>query len=130
MTLGIFHSTGNESTNPSGSESQNAVDELVKFGGGDGGGDNKVILATLSSGKAMNAVLGGLSVNGKLIMIGSSNDTVEVPPLLFISGGRSIVGWPTGTSIDSQDMLSFSVFSGVRSVNEVFPLERAPEPMI
>jgi D-arabinose 1-dehydrogenase-like Zn-dependent alcohol dehydrogenase len=50
-----------------------------------------------------------------------------VPPLLFISGRRSIVGWPSGTSIDSQDTLNFSVLSGVRSINEVFPLERAPE---
>ena len=30
-------------------------------------------------------------------------------------------------SIDSQDTLSFSVLSGVRSMNEVFPLERAAE---
>ncbi|MGA8912027.1 MAG: hypothetical protein WB443_04125, partial [Nitrososphaeraceae archaeon] len=83
--------------------------------------------ATLPSGKAMSAALGGLSINGKLIMIGASNDTVEVPPLLFISGRRSIVGWPSVTSIDSQDTLNFSVLSGVRSMNEVFPLERAPE---
>jgi D-arabinose 1-dehydrogenase-like Zn-dependent alcohol dehydrogenase len=39
----------------------------------------------------------------------------------------SLIGWPAGTSIDSQDTLSFSVLSGVRSMNEVFPLERAAE---
>jgi D-arabinose 1-dehydrogenase-like Zn-dependent alcohol dehydrogenase len=44
-----------------------------------------------------------------------------VPPLLFIQGRRSLVGWPAGTSIDSQDTLSFSVLSGVRPMNEVFP---------
>ena len=103
------------------SESQNVVEELVKLGGA------KVILATLPSGKAMSAVLGGLGVNGKLIVIGASDEPLEVPPNLFISGRRSIVGWPSGTSIDSQDTLSFSVLSGVRSMNEVFPLERAPE---
>ena len=103
------------------SESQNTVEELVKLGGA------KVILATLPSGKAMGAVLGGLGVNGKLIVIGASDEPLEVPPLLFISGRRSIVGWPSGTSIDSQDALNFSVLSGVRSMNEVFPLERAPE---
>jgi D-arabinose 1-dehydrogenase-like Zn-dependent alcohol dehydrogenase len=37
------------------------------------------------------------------------------------------MGWPSGTSIDSQDTLSFSILSGVRSMNEVFPLERAEE---
>jgi D-arabinose 1-dehydrogenase-like Zn-dependent alcohol dehydrogenase len=75
----------------------------------------------------MTAVLGGLGVNGKLIVIGASDEPLEVPPNLFISGRRSIVGWPSGSSIDSQDTLSFSVLSGVRSMNEVFPLERAPE---
>ena len=34
---------------------------------------------------------------------------------------------PPSASIDSQDTLSFSVLSGVRSMNEVFPLEKAPE---
>jgi hypothetical protein len=37
------------------------------------------------------------------------------------------MGWPSGTSIDSQDTLSFSVLSGVRSMNEEFPLEHAAE---
>src|SRR5919205_2343529 len=102
-------------------QSQNTVEELAKMGGA------KVILATLPSGKAMSAVLGGLGVNGKLIIIGASDEPLEVPPNLFISGRRSIVGWPSGTSIDSQDTLNFSVLSGVRSMNEIFPVERAPE---
>jgi D-arabinose 1-dehydrogenase-like Zn-dependent alcohol dehydrogenase len=38
------------------------------------------------------------------------------------------VGWLAGSSIDGEDMLSFSVLSGVRSMNEVFPLESAAEP--
>jgi D-arabinose 1-dehydrogenase-like Zn-dependent alcohol dehydrogenase len=42
-------------------------------------------------------------------------------------GRRSILGWPTGSSIDSQDTLAFSALSGVRSMNELFPLERAAE---
>jgi D-arabinose 1-dehydrogenase-like Zn-dependent alcohol dehydrogenase len=101
--------------------SQNAVEELNKLGGA------KVILATVPSGKAMSEILGGLAVNGKLVIIGASDQPIEVPPFLFIQGRRSLVGWPSGTSIDSQDTLSFSVLSGVRSMNEVFPLERAAE---
>ncbi len=101
--------------------SQNAVEELNKLGG------TKVILATVPSGKAMGEILGGLAVNGKIVIIGASDEPIEVSPLLFIQGRRSLVGWPAGTSIDSQDTLSFSVLSGVRSMNEVFPLERAAE---
>ena len=75
----------------------------------------------------MGEVLGGLAINGKLIMIGASNEPLEVSPMFFLSGRRSVAGWPAGTSIDSQDTLSFSVLSGVRSMNEVFPLDRASE---
>ena len=100
---------------------QNAVEELNKLGGA------KVILATVPSGKAMTEILGGLAANGKLVIIGASDEPIEVPPALMILGRRSLIGWPAGTSIDSQDTLSFSVLSGVRSMNEVFPLERASE---
>ena len=103
------------------SESQNAVEELAKLGGA------KVILATVPSGKAMSAVLGGLGVNGKLIVIGASEEPLVVPLLPLLSGRQSIMGWYSGSSIDSQDTLSFSALSGVRSMNEVFPLERASE---
>jgi D-arabinose 1-dehydrogenase-like Zn-dependent alcohol dehydrogenase len=116
-------------------QSQNPAEELVKFASyADGkttGGKElegaKVILATVPSAKAMSAVLGGLSVNGKLMIVGASDEMIQVPPSLFISGRRSIMGWASGTSIDSQDTLSFSVLSGIRSMNEIFPLEHAAE---
>jgi D-arabinose 1-dehydrogenase-like Zn-dependent alcohol dehydrogenase len=101
--------------------SQNAAEELNKLGGA------KVILATVPSGKAMTEILGGLAVNGKLVVIGASDEPIQVPTSLMIMGRRSMIGWPAGTSIDSQDTLSFSVLSGVRSMNEDFPLEHAAE---
>jgi D-arabinose 1-dehydrogenase-like Zn-dependent alcohol dehydrogenase len=67
------------------SRSQNAVEELTKLGGA------KVILGTVPSGKAMSPILGGLAVNGKLIMIGVSEEPVEVPPALYVIGRRSLV---------------------------------------
>ena len=67
------------------------------------------------------------AINGKLIIVGASDEMIRVPPNLFISERRSIIGWARGTSIDSQDTLSFSVLSGVRSMNQVFPLARAAE---
>ena len=103
------------------SKSQNPVEELVKLGGA------KIILGTGPGGKAISSVLGGLAVNGKLITIGASDEPLEVSPNFLLSGRRSIIGWPCGTSIDSQDTLSFSVLTGVRSMNEVFPIERAAE---
>jgi D-arabinose 1-dehydrogenase-like Zn-dependent alcohol dehydrogenase len=103
------------------SESQNVAAELQKLGGA------KVVVATVTNGKAMSDVVDGLGANGKLIVLGAPGDPLVVPAVALLMGRRSIVGWPSGTSIDSQDTMAFSVQTGVRSMNEVFPLERAPE---
>jgi D-arabinose 1-dehydrogenase-like Zn-dependent alcohol dehydrogenase len=102
-------------------QEQDPAVELTKLGGA------SVILATVTSGKAMSAVLPGLGVNGKLIILGAAADSLEVPGPLLIGPRRSIQGWPSGSSIDSQDTLAFSALAGVRPMNEVFPLERAAE---
>jgi len=102
------------------SRAQDPAAELLKLGGA------RVILATVTNGEAMSAVLGGLGVHGTLMVLGAP-ESLEVSPFLLIAGHRSVEGWYSGTSIDSQDTLSFSVLTGVRSMNEVFPLERATE---
>ena len=94
--------------------------ELAKLGGA------KVILATVTSGDAMKTVLGGLGINGTLMVIGAP-PSLEVSPGQLIGGRRRVQGWYSGVSIDSEDTLSFSVLHGVRSMNETFPLERVNE---
>jgi len=74
----------------------------------------------------MTAVAGGLAVNGTLMLVGAAPST-QVSPLFLLSGCRSVKSWYSGTSIDSQDTLAFSARSGVRSVNEIFPLDRVAE---
>ena len=102
------------------SQAQDPAAELLNLGGA------KVILATVTSGEAMNAVQGGLAVNGTLLVIGAAA-SIQGSPMLLIAGRRSIKGWYTGTSIDVQDTLAFSARTGVRSMNEIFPLERVAE---
>ncbi len=103
------------------SQSQDPAKELARLGGA------QAILATATSSQAMSAVAGGLGVNGKLLVIGATMEPLDIPPIVLIMRRLSIVGWPSGTAIDSQDTLAFSVLTGVRSMNEIFPLERAPE---
>jgi D-arabinose 1-dehydrogenase-like Zn-dependent alcohol dehydrogenase len=103
------------------SEIQNVGAELQKLGGA------KVILATVTNSQAVSAVIKGLSINGKVIVVGVAPEAIEVFPFPLISGRRSLLGWPSGTSIDSQDTMSFSALTGVRSMNQVFPLEKAAE---
>ena len=102
------------------SKAQDPAAELRKIGGA------KVILATVTAGDAMAAVIGGLGVNGTLMVVGAA-PSMEFSPMKLIFGSTGIKGWYSGTSIDSQDTLAFSVQTGVRSMNEVVPLERAAE---
>ncbi len=103
------------------SSAQDPAKELSALGGA------KVVLATVTSGKAMTAALGGLAIDGTFVVLGAAHEPLEVSPLLLISGRRSVKGWPSGTSADSQDTLAFSARNGIRPMNEVFPLERAAE---
>ena len=102
------------------SHEKNPATELNKLGGA------KVVIATVTNAEAMTAVLGGLAPNGVLMVIGAAGP-LSVDPILLISGQRSVKGWYSGTSIDSQDTLQFSAFAGVESMNEVFPFERVTE---
>ncbi|HVA94074.1 MAG TPA: alcohol dehydrogenase [Candidatus Dormibacteraeota bacterium] len=103
------------------SESQDVAAELAKLGGA------KVILSTVTSGKAVNAVLGGMGIGGRTILVGNPDQPLEVTGRLLIAGRRSISGWPSGSPIDSQDTLAFCALTGIRPMTEVYPLERAPE---
>jgi D-arabinose 1-dehydrogenase-like Zn-dependent alcohol dehydrogenase len=103
------------------SQAQDPAAELAKLGGA------RVILATVTSSKAMAATLGGLGINGKLVVLGADPEPLVVPGLLLLSKRASVAGWPSGSSSDSQDTMNFCALSGVRSLNETYPLERAAE---
>ena len=94
---------------------------LQKLGGVD------LILSTVTSSDAMGAVFGGLRPNGKLLVVGASMEPIPVPAAMLIGGSKTIAGHASGTSIDSEDTLNFSVLSGVRPMIETVPLERAAE---
>lgn len=95
--------------------------ELQKLGGA------RAILATAPSAPAISAMLGGLGIHGRLIVVGVPAKPLEASVMTLIAGERSIEGWSSGTSIEAQDTLAFSQLAGVRSMNEFFPLERAAE---
>lgn len=89
-------------------------------------GGASVVLATVINGEAMSATIGGLAPRGKLMVLGAP-PSLEASAFALIAGQRAIQGWYSGVSIEAEDTLAFSLLSGVRSMNEVFPLERARE---
>ena len=90
-------------------------------------GGASVVLATVTSAKAMTAVIDGLAVGGKLLVVGAAPEPIEVSPFQLIGGRRSVQGWPSGVAADSDDTLAFSALAGVRPMIETYPLERAAE---
>ena len=103
------------------SRKQDVAEALKALGGA------KVILATVTSGDAMTATLGGLGLDGKLIILGVADKPIEVPPVQFIMGRNAVQGWPSGSSADSEDTLAFSALADVKPMIETYPLERAAE---
>jgi D-arabinose 1-dehydrogenase-like Zn-dependent alcohol dehydrogenase len=110
--LGAHHYIDNQTEDPAAA--------LRKLGGA------KVVLATATSGAAMSAVQGGLGPRGTLLIVGVP-ESLAIDPLPLILGSRSVQGWYSGTSIDSQQTLAFSALTGVRPMTEIYPLERAAE---
>ena len=90
-------------------------------------GGARVVLATVTDADAMSAMIGGLGIEGSLLVIGAPPTPLAAAAFPLIAGNRSVRGWYSGVSIDSEDTLAFSARTGVRSMNEVFPLAKVTD---
>ena len=98
-----------------------AAAELKKMGGA------RLILATAPDAKAISAMAGGLGSNGELLVVGVPLDPISINVMQIVGGRQRVQGWPSGSAIDSEDTLRFSVLTGVRPMIETYPLEKAAE---
>jgi len=104
------------------STTQDPAAELQKLGGA------VVTLSTITSAKALEWVINGLAPAGKFIVVGAPEDgPIQVSPFPLLLGRRTVAGWPSGTGMDSEDTLNFSVLTGVKPMIETYPLEQAGE---
>ena len=90
-------------------------------------GGARAILATAPSGSAMGPLVSGLAARGKLIIVGVPEDQIQLSAVPLIFGGRTIQGSLTGTAIDNEDTLAFSVLENIRPMIETLPLEQAAD---
>jgi propanol-preferring alcohol dehydrogenase len=90
-------------------------------------GGARAILATATSGEAMGPLVSGLAVRGKFIVLGVPNDQIRLNAFPLVFGGRSIYGSLTGTPIESEDTLAFSVLENIRPMIETAPLDQAAD---
>jgi propanol-preferring alcohol dehydrogenase len=90
-------------------------------------GGARAILATAPSGDSMGSLVSGLAARGKLIVLGVPNDPIQLSAFPLVFGGRSIYGSLTGTPIEGEDTLAFSVLENIRPMIETVPLEQAAD---
>jgi D-arabinose 1-dehydrogenase-like Zn-dependent alcohol dehydrogenase len=100
---------------------EDAAAALQRMGGA------RAILATGTSGDVMGRLVAGLAIRGKLIVVGAPQDPIQVNATSLIFGWRSVHGSLTGTPIDSEDTLAFSVLENIRPMIETVPLEQAAD---
>lgn len=95
------------------------VAELNRLGGA------RVILATAPNSKATSSLFESLGPDGQLLVVGADIQPLAISPAQLIGKRRSIQGWPSGDAHSSEDVLNFSLLTGVRPMIETFPLEEA-----
>ncbi len=111
--LGAQHYIDSAATDPAA--------ELQKLGGA------RIILATVTNAQAMAATMAGLSLDGRLIVLGADFTPMQLNTVSLIGKRSGLYGWPSGSSMDSEDTMKFSAMTGVRPMIETFPLEKAQE---
>jgi D-arabinose 1-dehydrogenase-like Zn-dependent alcohol dehydrogenase len=97
-----------------------AAEGLQRLGGA------HLVLATAPHAESIAAAVAGLAPRGKLLIVAAPVEPMQISALMLLSG-KSIAGWPSGTSIDSEDTLAFSARAGVRPRIETFRLDQAEE---
>ncbi|WP_232241301.1 zinc-binding dehydrogenase [Kutzneria sp. 744] len=88
-------------------------------------GGAAAIIATAASGASMSPLMPGLAPGGRLTVIGLAEDPIAVSTLDLVLGTRSMAGTLTGSAVQNEDHLAFSVAQGIRPMVEVMPLAEA-----
>lgn len=99
---------------------EDAVARLKEMGGA------AAIVSTAPSAEAMTKILYGLDAGGKLLVLAPVGP-VAFDTAFLVGRGASVVGWPSGHALDSEEALAFSLDHGIKTMVEKYPLARGAE---
>lgn len=102
------------------SAAQDPASALTALGGA------AAVIATAAHGPSMAALIAGLRPRGRLVVVGASPEPLPVLTSDLIFGGRSILGSLTGSAIDNEDNLGFSLAHQIAPMIEPMPFRDAP----
>ncbi|KAK7692068.1 hypothetical protein QCA50_005473 [Cerrena zonata] len=102
-------------------------------------GGAKIVVVTANDGNVLNSFLEGLCIGGTLLLLSFPTPTPlalreELPNsttwdmvLMLLFKRCSIRGWPAGDAKACEEAIQFARAFGIKSLNEVFTLDQAPE---
>ena len=100
---------------------EEAVEVIKAFGGA------KVILSTITDSHAVATLLPALLPQGRLMVVGVGNAPLSFTPGLMVGRELQINGAMTGTAIELEKTLNFSLLVAVRAQIETRSLAQAQE---
>jgi D-arabinose 1-dehydrogenase-like Zn-dependent alcohol dehydrogenase len=103
-------------------ETVSAAEGLKKLGGAD------VVLATAPNSAAIASTIDGLKPRGKLLLVAAPFEPLTLSAFTLLTG-KTVAGWPSGSSIDSEETMAFSALTGVRPRTETFRLDQADDAL-
>jgi len=86
------------------------------------------IILTAPNAELIPKLLNGLGPLGKLLILAAAGPT-EINTASMIQKGLSIVAWPSGHALDSEEAVDFAMTHGVNCMIEKFSLDDANEAM-
>ncbi len=90
-----------------------------------GGADH--IVCTASSTDALEDLVTGLRVYGRLTLVGVDDGSLRLPVGRLVSQGQSVTGHLTGSARETEEAMAFAVANGVRPMIERMPLGEVGE---
>jgi D-arabinose 1-dehydrogenase-like Zn-dependent alcohol dehydrogenase len=92
------------------------AEELTKLGGA------AVIMQTAPSPKAFQGLVGGLQAGGTVLSL-SPVGSVEIDTLALLNKGATLMGWPSGHALDSEEAIRFASTHGIKCMINTYPLK-------
>ena len=93
------------------------AERLQELGGAD------VVLATAPATDAIESVVGGLGIDGRVVVVGIPGEPVAVDAQQLVGTRGGVEGWASGHARDSQDTLEFSSLRAITPETETYPLD-------
>ena len=100
-------------------KTQDVAAELSKLGGA------RVALCTAPNAASMEPLLGGIGLDGTLLVLGIDTQPIPVSTLALIPRRISVKGWPGGSPVDTKETLRFAAQHNIKSPVDSVGLEGA-----